>query len=482
MSQALASLEAVGRYLENAGNFPGLAQAMDSHVAFLQSQFSRYSWTMTEASEVLGLLQRQTMWSQVQRDALAQAVQTGLAARNAALSRQTMQDYTNVILYMPESVWSRVMDRNLTFQAKANVIGTFATALGLRNPSESTSQMVTSLLLQCPGGRDLESHCALEPNQLHQLFLLVKKEIKATIAVAPVADGFPHVERLPTQPEQMDPRWLQQALGTEAVGRCPLVVSQIASRALTIPMRSTNKQLLETKKSSRVTAMLSHMLTGLTMGEDALKLHGAPGSTVSLAADQLPRASTMLPLPAPPPPSVPCTVPDSLAAAAPPSLPASQSLSAATPPTAPQPAAKEQHSVVSAAAMLQAQWQEAKDAGKQLEAEREQDPVDEQETKSPIEKKERPKGKGKKCEAAKPKAKSKKEEKSKKVSVTKIAVQQKKSSIKKTKVRNLQDDYKSRRNAGVPVKVLKKFEHGCGRCRGRPYCTRSCWVMRGFSM
>ena len=48
MSQALASLEAVGRYLENAGNFAGLTQAMENHMAFLTSQFARHTWTMTE--------------------------------------------------------------------------------------------------------------------------------------------------------------------------------------------------------------------------------------------------------------------------------------------------------------------------------------------------------------------------------------------------------------------------------------------------
>ena len=308
------------------------------------------------SSEVLNLLQRQPIWSQGQKDALAQAVQNGLAQRTAALGRQSMQDYTNVILYMPQSVWVKVMDQNLTFQAKANVVGTFATALGLRNPSESTSQMVTSLLLACPGGRELESHGVLEPSQLHQLFLLVKKEIKATISVAAAADGFPHVERLPPQPDQLDSRWLQQALGTEPVGRCPLVISQIASRALTIPMRSTNKQLHESRKGSRLNEMIAHMLTGLPVRENALALYDAASSS-RLASPHLPGASaTALALPAPEPASVPCRLTDPSLCATPaaPSLTAQPSAAAQPPAVPAERTAAEQRSAVSAAAMLQA--------------------------------------------------------------------------------------------------------------------------------
>ena len=121
MSQALASLEAVGRYLETAGNFSGLSEAKGNHISFLTSQFARHTWTVTEAAEVLNLLQRQGVWSQVEKDSLATAVQNGVAARSSVLSRQIMQDYTNVILYIPDSMWSQLMDRNLTFHKPKRV-------------------------------------------------------------------------------------------------------------------------------------------------------------------------------------------------------------------------------------------------------------------------------------------------------------------------------------------------------------------------
>ena len=248
MSQIVASLEACGRYLETMKTFPSFMQAKESQLSSLTCQFGRHSWSLSEGSEALELLQRQAIWNETERSSLALAIQNGLSARAAATSRQTMQDYTNVILYLPKSIWEQLMNADLTFQAKANLLGVFATTLGMKTPSEATSQMMTALLLACPGGRELELKCSLSPVQLHELFLLVKKELRSSVAAAGTSDALPHVEKLPTNPAQMDPRWLQRALGAEPVGQCPLNLSQVAARAVTIPMRNTNRQLHDVTK------------------------------------------------------------------------------------------------------------------------------------------------------------------------------------------------------------------------------------------
>lgn len=463
MSQALASLEAVGRYLETAGNFAGLSEAKGNHIRFLTCQFARHTWNVTEAAEVLNLLQRQGIWSQEEKDALASAVQNGVATRSAFLSRQIMQDYTNVILHFPDSVWSQLMDRSLTFQAKANLIGCFATKLGLRNPSESTSEMITSVLLACPGGRDLESHSALDPQQLHQLFLLVKKKIRATISVAPPADGLPQVEKLPTQPQQLDPQWLHKALGEEAIGQCPLSISQVAARAVTIPMRSTNKNLLEVKKPHRGSDTLALLMNGLHIPSPQVARAALPAMT---SAQQLP-------------PSIPCPLP--LAAPCAASLQnecaaKTQPQQSAEAPTSDAGLGKkpEPQTVVSAAAMLQQQWQEAKKRNQEIS---EEDPevkaAEEQDTSkehSAVQKKQKP------TKTDTEKAKFKKG----KVSQKKNKKQS--STVVKSKEKQKEEDFKVRRKAGVPLSLLKKHEFGCGRCRNRPYCTRSCWSLRGFSI
>ena len=163
MSQIVASLEACGRYLETMKTFPSFMQAKESQLSSLTCQFGRHSWSLSEGSEALELLQRQAIWNETERSSLALAIQNGLSARAAATSRQTMQDYTNVILYLPKSIWEQLMNADLTFQAKANLLGVFATTLGMKTPSEATSQMMTALLLACPGGRELELKCSLSP-------------------------------------------------------------------------------------------------------------------------------------------------------------------------------------------------------------------------------------------------------------------------------------------------------------------------------
>ena len=35
--------------------------------------------------------------------------------------------------------------------------------------------------------------------------------------------------------------------------------------------------------------------------------------------------------------------------------------------------------------------------------------------------------------------------------------------------------------AGIPAKLLRQRSNGCARCRSRKWCTRSCWMLRGFT-
>ena len=41
------------------------------------------------------------------------------------------------------------------------------------------------------------------------------------------------------------------------------------------------------------------------------------------------------------------------------------------------------------------------------------------------------------------------------------------------------DKYKALRKK-VPTALLKKHEFGCSRCRQAPFCTASCWKLRGY--
>ena len=456
---------------------------------------------MTEGSEALELLQRQVVWSDAERSSLAMAVQNGLAARCASISRQAMQDYTNVILYLPARIWEQLMNADLTFQAKANLVGSLATSLGMKNPSESTSQMVTSLLLACPGGRELELKRSLTPQQLHELFLLVKKELRSTVAAAPPSDGLPHVDKLPTNPEQMDARWLQRALGQEPVGRCPLTLSQVAARAVTIPMRNTNKHLHEWSSSHR--RQQSHKLRSLVSSSPALLslLNGLqdvdeeeleiPGFRLCgrAAPPQRVEKSTVA-LEAPPQhagssaerasvPQVPHGTPASTALD--PVLPSQALVPVQTSPGA-------TCSAVSAAALLQEQWREAKECEKR-DAAPQQEMSEQEPAVAPKNTNQSKKPKTEAKKQSKPQTCGKAKKVNKTSPGTKSSAPKTNSSSAKTKTKDtrsradrLREDFQVRRAAGIPLKLLRNQEAGCARCRNRPWCTRSCWALKGFTI
>ena len=390
------------------------------------------------------------------------------------------------------------MNGDYTFQAKASVIATFATALGMRNPSESTSQMVTSLLLACPGGRDLELMRSLTAQQLHELFLLVKKELRSAVAVAAPSDGLPHVDKLPTNPQQLDARWLERALGQEPPGKCPLTLSQVAARAVTIPMRNTNKNLHEAKYSKR--SVQSDALRSFLSSSPALMqlLHGL--DPVEAEEPQLPgfrllsHKSSQVTAPAPSSqPSlhsvgapVSATVPALENKVA---LTDDSAVTSRSPTDALVPSKTKESpscSAVSAAEMLQKQWQEAKqtekpDAAKTPEHSG-QTPASEPKTKTRTQQSATQSNKGSKPKTCGKETKVKEIANGKQKPNAKKTIKSTTGKKSTTRADRLKADYAVRRAAGIPLKLLQKHKQGCGRCRQRPWCTRSCWALKGFTI
>lgn len=361
-----------------------------------------------------------------------------------------MQDYTNLPLYLPPSAWSKLMSKDLTFQAKASVVASFGAQLGLRNASETTSQMITSLLLNVPGGADLVIQ---HPSQLHQLFLVVKREFRAATQVPPV-DGLPHVDKLPTNFRQLDERWLSRALGEETIGHCPVSLAQVATRACTIPMRNTNKLIYETKSSGLQIASRWFDM-GCAVGQMNL-----PSRVVA--------QPTMQPL------TSPSAIQDDVAAA--PALP----LPRPAEPPAPVAAESEALTVastlpgqtaLSAASMLQEQWKTATQSDPQ-QPEAATAGTDTPDLEGPA--KSQKKGETK---PATPKVPNISAKKSKQKSVKSLNKK-----VSKSRAQSLAIDRKHRLDAGIPKKLLQRFSAGCGRCRNRPWCTKSCWANRGFNI
>ena len=87
---------------------------------------------------------------------------------------------------------------------------------------------------------------------------------------------------------------------------------------------------------------------------------------------------------------------------------------------------------------------------------------------------------------AKAKSNSKKKQPEKSKKVTKGKAKPGSKNCKASKGKSGAKDGKKSSNVlhvpwkSIPKDVQKKFENGCSRCRFRAFCTRSCWVKRGW--
>ena len=91
------------------------------------------------------------------------------------------------------------------------------------------------------------------------------------------------------------------------------------------------------------------------------------------------------------------------------------------------------------------------------------------------------------CCPAKPKAPKKEaKKKSKKLPAAKVqkvcGKKQKPGKKSSTKASRDKEHYQNLLDAGVPLKALRQKTSGCARCRNRKWCTRSCWILRGFKI
>ena len=191
MSQLVAELQAAGAYLEKAQNFPGFKEAKERQINVLCGVLQRGSVSTSEASQLLETLQQQSVWEAEEKARLASHVHC--KGPHVSSSRVTLQDFAALPLYFPQSLWSQLLSKEFSSIAKAGKIACFGANLGLRSPTETTSQMVCALVLHLPNCDWPTYDC----HQLHENFLLVKKELRAAGQAQPANDALPHVEKLP---------------------------------------------------------------------------------------------------------------------------------------------------------------------------------------------------------------------------------------------------------------------------------------------
>eukprot|EP00969_Alexandrium_andersonii_P353275 15439505-Alexandrium_andersonii.AAC.2 len=156
-------------------------------------------------------------WAEKDRDSLLTNIASASpAASSGMIVRHKLQNYEAVGNYFPE----------------------FRGVLGAPQPTEPTTQKLTSLLLLCVEGH--ASALAMAPAQSHEFYKVVKKAVKAKGKGPPLE----YIDELPTSPcafQANHQAMFNAAFHGGGPAPCPFPVDVVNKVAASIPMRSTKR-------------------------------------------------------------------------------------------------------------------------------------------------------------------------------------------------------------------------------------------------
>jgi len=269
----------------------------------LQQLFRRQSFDTDSAAAVLRQVTSCSLWSSQDKrslaDSVAAAVSVAVTAKTLQVdnsSRRKLQDYSDFSCYLPEHVWAFLSNPEKSTASKLVDLSAFLVRLGLRSPTETTSQAVAALVLQLPAAERRGATYA----DYHETFLVCKEYLRRATCNAPDRGAaYPHVVVLPSNWRQHSQLWLQEALGQDTPSATARVSLELL-RALqaSIPMRKTNRHLQATGTagSDLLTLLFAQMQRQLP----APTQRSVPGGQLALpmlpTSTQLPCLPTQLPL------------------------------------------------------------------------------------------------------------------------------------------------------------------------------------------
>ena len=144
-----------------------------------------------------------------------------------------MQDYTRVAHYLTETVWHDLLQKQEVLGVKAESLFRHCYALGLRNPTEPTTAVMTALLVHAEG--------EMTSFELHTKFKQVKGMYKAMVRKRRLTDPWRpeerpgRLERLATLPQVAERAFSLEAPVPSKIGEVTLY--NLIQR---IPMRSSH--------------------------------------------------------------------------------------------------------------------------------------------------------------------------------------------------------------------------------------------------
>ena len=222
-----------------------------------------------------------------------------LCAAMAMQQRRPTQDFTGILSFIPEGLYSLLSSPNCEQEERHTAILEFAVGLGLRCPSERTMALLTAMEQHRGTGQFVNSF------QLYSALESTKTAFRRLVRGA--ADPNPFMVQLPQNPGQL-PAGLQQALlpqGAQAVP--PVHVNGIMALVQRVPLRKTHTEVQAVRGAAKETAVPQLMGLGSALLGGILQLGQLPAapktsgwaSSTAVAVPAGQQAAAPLALPAP---------------------------------------------------------------------------------------------------------------------------------------------------------------------------------------
>ena len=168
-------LEAATSLLQNAEGSSEHSRASRGQSDAVMTFLSEAKLTVHEMGKVAERIQS-CPWSTVEeREGLLAALgQTVVGVSTANRAKQ--QNFEHLCCYFTESQWATLLNAEVDYCMKQQMMANHAIRLGLRNPSETTAARAAALLVICVEG-SAKARC-LAPAHMRDIFLHVKASLK----------------------------------------------------------------------------------------------------------------------------------------------------------------------------------------------------------------------------------------------------------------------------------------------------------------
>lgn len=236
--QLLERIRAVQDFLASAVAAPAaLQKAKAVQFQGLVDAIGKVHLTLPQAMDANNTFST-ACWSPDEISALTSAVLdrcSDVPAVETAAGRRPLQDYTAIAGYIRSEQWDSLQGDALSSSEKMTLLVNVAVNLGLRLPTEQSTQAMTALFLLVGE----KNHASLTPAVKHNIFKSTKGQLKNATNQAPAV---PHILRLPASPADLQtsfPAIWSQAFGTSLPEPARISTADLMTCMASIPMRTS---------------------------------------------------------------------------------------------------------------------------------------------------------------------------------------------------------------------------------------------------